>query len=351
MKRTPLGSSTLKLVYFTFMELPSNRAHSIQIIKTCTALTHWDVQVDLVVSKLEEDPRDLWLRYGVAPLDGMMGIVSLKGKMGALSLLMSGNTVAYTRSTRWARFLLDFQWIHGAPVVFETHRKSLFHKRDPETGEGRAREDERERLRSIFRRVSGVVCAHGSTWSSLRAMGTKSLLLWYGWTHEVSRAQGPPWKVGYASYKDQPILLRALEEVPGLELHIFGGQEEIRKVGKSTLVVHPYMPHAKLMEELVKVGVMVSLDEGLKLADYLSLGGAIVAPDLPSTREILGKEACYFSYGSPLSLAKAFVRIKESPWLFSRLKENALSRSRLYLWPWKAGRLKAFLEEVISRRQ
>jgi glycosyltransferase involved in cell wall biosynthesis len=134
-------------------------------------------------------------------------------------------------------------------------------------------------------------------------------------------------------------------------VHIFGGSDTgDEKLEDSRVVFHPFLPHRELMKSLASAGVMVSLDEGLKMADYLSLGGAIVAPDLPSTREILGEAALYFSFGSAVSLAESLKRIKETPYLFQRLRETALARSNRYLWPHKAMKLKEFLEELATRK-
>ncbi len=338
----------IRVVYLTFMDLPSTKAHALQIVETCTALTHWGVRVDLVVAGLKEDPKNLWEQYGVAPVDGMMRLIPLRRKVNVIPLLSGKNVVAYTRSTRWARFLSDFQWLHKTPVVFETHRKSLYHRRDTETGASLARTTEIKRLEEVFNRVQGVICAHGTTWALLRSRGIKSLLLWYGWTHPISKSQGPPWKIGYASAKEDPLLLEAIKDLPGLELNIFGSSKKGENmVGSAYVKTHPFTPHARLMGKLAEMGIMVSLDEGIKLADYLSLGGAIVAPDLPSTREILGKAACYFTFGSSSSLALALKRIKESPQLFSRLKKEAFRRSSAYSWPQKAERINPFLEEIL----
>ncbi|HDD53360.1 MAG TPA: glycosyltransferase family 1 protein [Thermosulfidibacter takaii] len=351
-RRSPDPSSSLRVAYFTSMDLPSSKAHALQIMETCTALTHLGVEVHLVVSSLQGNPTELWKWYGVEPVPKALHIIPLAQKRKALPFLLSQKAkLAYTRSTRWARFLLSSRWLHGTPVVFETHRKSLYHRRDLETGQGKARNREVSRLEEIFQMADGVVCAHGTTWSSLKGRGVKSLLLWYGWTHQGLISRGPWWKVGYASFKEKESILEAVKLVPGLELHIFGSsEEEEMKLGDSKVVFHPLMPHRELMKKLASAGIMVSLDEGLKLADYLSLGGAIVAPELPSTQEILGKSALYFSFGSAPSLAEALKRIKESPHLFETLKKASVTRSEKYRWPHKALKLKEFLQDLVNQK-
>jgi len=333
------------------MDLPSPKAHALQIMETCSALGHVGVQVYLVVSSLRGASNEVWERYGVTPPPEAVEILPLKEKRKSLHLLLSAqSSVAYTRSVRWARFLLDTSWLHGTPVVFETHRKSLYHKRDLETGLGRAGSKEMARLDDIFHRSWGVVCAHGTTWAKLKSRGVNCLCLWYGWTHEGYASHGPPWKVGYAGYKEVNFLAEAIRQVPGLELHVFGSPQPGEKAaGKSRVVFHPFMPHRELIKALAQTGVMVSLDEGLKIADYLSLGGAIVVPDLPSTREILGKGAVYFSFGSSESLADVLREIKEAPRFFEALKRAAARRRVLYLWPHKALELKTFLEKITQR--
>ncbi len=343
-----LSHGPLKIFYFTSMDLPSPKAHALQILETSTALAHVGVEVCLIVSSIKGQPEEIWEGYGLAfPHDGVE-IIPLAKKRQALSLMVSRKAhLAYTRSTRWARFLLNSKWLHFTPVVFETHRKFLYHRRDPETGLGKAKAREVTRLETIFNRAEGVVCGHGSTWERLRARGVKALLLWYGWTRGRVKSRGPSWKVGYAGYKEKDLLLKAAELVPGLELHLFGSpQEGEAVVGKSRVISHPFMPHGELMDSLSQTGVMVSLDEGLKIADYLSLGGAVVAPNLPSTREITGKGAAYFAFGSPDSLAGALKKLKENPCLLHVLKKASERRSDRYSWNYKALKLKGFLEEV-----
>ena len=337
------------LVYFTFMDLPSTKAHALQIIKTCTALTHLGVNVDLVVSDLRQNIEDIWSQYGVTPLNNKLRILPIENKRRALSLLLHRKAVAYTRSTRWVKFLLDFKWLHRSPVVFETHRKSLYYPRDLETGIAHATSGEMRKLDSIFRKADGVVCAHGSTWAQLRGNNVKSLLLWYGWSHSAPEATGPPWKVGYASSKEHGFITEAASLTSGLEIHIFGGSRaEIIQVGGSRVVFHPFLSHSNLLRNLREVGIMISLDEGLKLGDYLSLSGAIVAPRMPSTLEILNRAALYFSYGSVASLAKALQDIRDNTRLFEALKSSASVRSRFYRWPYKAMKLKQFLSSFWS---
>ena len=139
--------------------------------------------------------------------------------------------------------------------------------------------------------------------------------------------------------------MEAVGMVPGVELHLFGGKasHHVERIGMAKVVFHPFMPHARLLEELRDMGIMVSMDEGIKLADYLSLAGAIVAPRLPSTREILGKAGYYFQFGSPTSLALAIKEVASRPELFKRLKAEASLRSAKFLWPHKAESLVSFL--------
>ncbi len=334
----------MRLVYCTSMALPSSKAHAQQIIKTCTALTHWGVEVNLVVSSIQVSPQELWDQYGVYPEGNRLRFFPVKSKREVLPLLFPGQTVAYTRSIRWARFLLNSRWLHGAPVVFETHRKSLYRKRDWETGLGAADPKEERNLATIFRRAQGIVCAHETTWEILKREGKHCHLLWYGWTFPLPPSQGPSWKIAYASSKEEPVLMEAVGMVPGVELHLFGGKaSHVERIGMAKVVFHPFMPHTRLLEELRDMGIMVSMDEGIKLADYLSLAGAIVAPSLPSTREILGRAGHYFQFGSPTSLALAIKEVASRPELFKRLKTEASLRSEKFLWPDKAESLVNFL--------
>jgi len=85
----------------------------------------------------------------------------------------------------------------------------------------------------------------------------------------------------------------------------------------------------------------------LKLFDYMAAGAAIIASDLPSIREVLGREAIGWAQPEdPESIARAFRGLKENP--EQTIKTAALLRERAaaYSWTTRGGRLHEVLSGV-----
>lgn len=335
-------SAPLRVVYLSQMEVPSRKAHSIQIFKTCAALSQLGVQVVLVVAKGRLSPQEIEETYGVSPRGANFSMVEAKRDWRLLLSLRGERTVFYTRSQRWARLAINTKPLHRRPIVFETHRKAGVFKNDPETGISEPLE-RRKRIEWIFNRADGVVCAVEETHRRLLSLGVSSLHLWYGWTHRGFEARGEGLSLAYAGTKDLGVVMGAMGLLPGLRLTVFGGGEEDKNRFRAHNVEFAdFLPHRKLLEKLRDYSGFIATNEGIKLADYLTLRGVIFAPDLPSVREILGTGAVYYNFGSSESLAFALKA------LFSQryrvvLCGHTVAKMDEYLWPEKGRRLKGFL--------
>jgi len=339
---------TSYLVYLTQMELPSTKAHSIQILKTCAALTHFGIPVKLVVKKGTLSVGEIEQTYGVDPVPSLLSVIESRRSLATLLSLRGGKTVFYTRSQRWARLAIRTRPLHRVPVVFETHRKAGIFKNDPETGIWEPR-DRRERIEWIFRRADGVVCAVEATYRWLKSQGIRSLHLWYGWTHEGLFASGPPTSLAYAGTKNLSLLLEAFGYMPWAKLTVYGVPKELRKSLSvpSNVELKGFLPHVELLAEITKHGGFVATNEGIKLADYLSVGGLVFPPDLPSVREILGGGAIYFRFGNADFVADSIKMAVSYPRMCRFIFLNAQERRGEFLWPEKGMSLAGFICSIL----
>ncbi|RLD98558.1 MAG: hypothetical protein DRI92_03715 [Aquificota bacterium] len=341
-----------RVVYLTNMELPSAKAHSVQIVYTCSALDALGMKVKLVVRRIKAQSKEEALRFY-----GVEGHVEIEeaDSFRVWREVGKGRGVFYSRSLSWIERLLRYKPLLPWPVVFETHRKALYYKNDPETGIERGLED-KYRLDKAISKLDGVVCAHESTYELMKKKGTEALRLWYGWTVETEAGEAHSlegFHVVYVGIKRELLdLIRLIkeEDLP-VHLHIFGGgKEELARLKREwgdteRVTLHGFVPYRSLLRELRKFKVAIAFNEGIKLADYTSVGAAILAPGLPSVKEVLGERgARYFAFGDRGSLKDAVMCMGHSPSNVERLREASRKRARLYRWPYKALSLKRFLE-------
>jgi glycosyltransferase involved in cell wall biosynthesis len=83
----------------------------------------------------------------------------------------------------------------------------------------------------------------------------------------------------------------------------------------------------------------------LKLFEYLAMGRAIVASDLPAIREILVHEesALLVPAGNSAALAAAIERLAADPALAARLAAGARALAPRFTWDARAARLESAL--------
>ncbi len=78
----------------------------------------------------------------------------------------------------------------------------------------------------------------------------------------------------------------------------------------------------------------------IKLFEYLAAGKAVIASDLPSIREILGREdALFVPPGDARALAGSIKKLAHDSQLRTRLAERSLALSAQYTWGERAGRI------------
>jgi glycosyltransferase involved in cell wall biosynthesis len=166
-------------------------------------------------------------------------------------------------------------------------------------------------------------------------------------------------------------LLRALPLLPECRIIIAGGGDLLGKIMKMAdhmgLSNRIHFTGKLPFEELrwytrqARIGVSLEQDIGLnyryslpnKLFDYMKEGLPVVASDLPEISRVVRESVSgiLISDFSPSSLAGAIGKLLEDQQLYSRLSENALSKSALYTWEGQEQRLHEIYSRALEGRR
>jgi len=376
-----------RLVYLSRIQLPNPRSHSLQMVRTCHALAEAGVPVDFFVQGEEPVDRGEAIgHYGLELSDGL-AVHTLRRRecrgLGLIRRLLAiawrggPGTALYTRDVRLASHLVRLRPLLRLPVFLESHaRDGFFDWRDiPAWVEGLAAGHPPDphatkhfgAFRHCYRRANGIVCLLRSTVDVVRQAypATPALWAWHGTSPAAGAAYDPEARHGiyyvgslYDFYRPES-LVEALALLPGHELFVVGGTDEsdvartragaerAGVAGRVHFVGH--VAPARLPAFYARCRVAVTLFAGQKIADYLSHGLPIVAPDLPSVREVLedGHTAVFFERGSAQSLAAALRRVLDDRELACRLARAAAAAASDHAWPLRARRILRFIESAM----
>lgn len=383
------------------IRFPLERANGVQIVKTAAALAGTGTRTTLLVR--QSDPRptpDILALYGIAPATELrvrrLRVLHRRGAFAvprasflaraalfAIPALRRGAAVL-TRDLQLADVLLR---LPGHPrVVYEAHavealmygeRAALYgtsEKSDPR---------KRERLAKREGRVWRAAAAVVTTTAGIRDSFAES----YGQRPRVrvvpngcdpaagpfpGLPEGEP-EILYAGqlypWKGVDVLVEAFASVARGRLVILGGIEGekdtarvralVDRLGLSGRVDMPgLVPQARVAEALGRATVVVvpflrtAMTERhtspLKAFEAMAAGRAIVASDLPSTREVLrhGHTAWLVAPGDPAALADGLRRLVDDRALALTLARAAFEAAPAYAWPARARALVEVLEDL-----
>jgi glycosyltransferase involved in cell wall biosynthesis len=179
--------------------------------------------------------------------------------------------------------------------------------------------------------------------------------------------------VGYAghlyAWKGMDVLLDALARVPSVRGLIVGGhgaEPDLQRardrahdlglasrveftglvapatvaglLARATILVLPNLPTA----------ISTRFTSPLKLFEYMAVGRAIIASDLPAIREVVqdGVNGLLVHAGDAAALAAAIERVVAQPELANRLARAAFESAEAYSWDRRAERLEPVLERA-----
>ncbi|HEV7501798.1 MAG TPA: glycosyltransferase [Vicinamibacteria bacterium] len=383
------------------IRFPLERASGVQIVKTAAALAGTGARTTLLVR--QSDPRptpEILALYGIAsPTELRVRRLRVLHRRGAFAVprasflaraalaaipALGRGAAVLTRDLQLADVLLR---LPGRPrVVYEAHavealmygeRAALYgtsEKSDPR---------KRERLAKREGRVWRAAAAVVTTTAGIRDSFAES----YGERPRVrvvpngcdpaagpfpGLPEGEP-EILYAGqlypWKGVDVLVQAFASVTRGRLVILGGIEGekdtarvralVDRLGLAGRVDMPgLVPQARVAEALGRATVVVvpflrtAMTERhtspLKAFEAMAAGRAIVASDLPSTREVLrhGQTAWLVAPGDPAALADGLRRLVDDRALALTLARAAFEAAPAYAWPARARALVEVLEDL-----
>lgn len=384
------------------IRFPLERANGVQILKTADALARGGARTTLLVRRSDPRPTaEILGLYGLAADSGLdvkrLAVLHRRGSflLPRASFLaratfatrgtLGRGGIVFTRDLQLADWLLA---LRRRPVVYEAHavesllyreRGALYGTSENALPRKAARIAGREAR--VWRRAAGFVTTTAGirdSFTTLYGPRERTRVVPNGCDVPSARVfrglpSGPP-RIVYAGqlypWKGVDVLVDAMTRVPGARLVILGGiagepdLDRVRtQVAARGLLDRTEMPgtvsQARVAEELAAASVVVvpflmtAMTERhtspLKLFEAMAAGRAIVATDLPSSREILrdGENALLVPPGDAAALAAAVSRLVADPPLALRLARAAFDEAPRYAWDARARSLRGLFEEVL----
>jgi glycosyltransferase involved in cell wall biosynthesis len=294
--------------------------------------------------------------------------------------------VVLTRDLQLADLLLALPLSRSRRIVYEAHAVEalLYEERGKLSGTGErpsTRKNKRIAGREgrVWRRAAAVVTTTSGIRESLEsAYGARDRVRVVPNGCDVPSERDFPGfptegRILYAGqlypWKGVDVLVEAAARLPEVRLVILGGIEgeadmaRLRALVSSRGIAHRTempgtVPQARVFEEMRRATMVVvpflrtAMTERhtspLKMFEAMAAGRAIVATDLPSSREILenGKDALLVPPGDPVALATAIDSLLRDRDLAIRLARNAWEKAPRYSWDSRGETLKRVLEEA-----
>jgi glycosyltransferase involved in cell wall biosynthesis len=317
----------MKIVYIANIRLPTERAHGLQIVKTCEALGNTGASVELVVpTRRNAITEGTFSYYGIQKnFDIAQLSVPDFVRFGPLGFVAS--TIWFSREARrlksfWiadviysrdALVLLQYLLL-GRPLVFEAHSKPSFISRIVA-----------RRARSL------VVISHGlkNAYIAAGVMSTKILVasdavdehLFDGIPDRATARTSLALPTGrsivlYAGHlyprKGAYTLAQASASLPEMLFVFVGGTKSDiahfrnRWHGQKNIFIVGHMPHSRVPWYLRAADLLAlpnsAKDEDsarftspMKLFEYMASGTPILASDVPAVREVLDEDCAHFA--------------------------------------------------------
>lgn len=388
----------MTILSFADTRFPIERANGVQTMATCRAVAARGHALTLLVrADSSPTPRDPFAFYGVAPwptftIEAIGPATARKVQMLWTALrrsLSRGIDVVYTRDLSLASLLARLPKSSRPRLVYESHAiapvfaaamPALLGPASPGPSAIKLARLERRELR-VWRNADAYVTITQTLADDLATRyGTRNrVFVVPDGANAVAR---PPVvntpariRAAYAGHlypwKGVDVFLHALAATPGIDGLIVGGHpgerdlERVSNLARSLelgdrLTITGLLPPHEVSNALAGAQIFVLPNTAtavserytspLKLFEYLALGGAIVASDLPALREVLAHEdtALLVPPGDSAALAEALSRLAADPALRERLGKAALARSLHFTWERRAERLERAFSEALA---
>ena len=396
----------MTILSFADTRFPIERANGVQTMATCRALAARGHHITLLVrADSAATPRDPFEFYGVTPLPSFT--IEAVGSSTARRMHMlwtglrrsvtSGADVVYTRDLGLAALLARVPKSGRPRLVYESHGIApVMAAAMPALLGSSAAEPSGRKLARLDRRES-LVWRHADAYVTITQTLADDLGTRYGTRGRVfvvpdganPVAEGLPSRsreggersakagvrVAYAGHlypwKGVDVFLHALAATRGVDGLIVGGHPgeadlaRVTDLAKSldlgdrltiTGLLRPHEVAAALggAQVFVLPNVATAVSERytspLKLFEYLALGRAIIASDLPALREVLTHDetAWLVPPGDDRALADALSLLATNQPLRERLGQAARKLSQEFTWERRAERLEIAFTEGLT---
>ncbi|HCU79875.1 MAG: hypothetical protein CL789_04415 [Chloroflexi bacterium] len=397
----------MKFIYLTNSRLPGEKAHAIQIMKTCAALAA-DVTIRLVharrvnrpwlqsivdLQKYYKLPRDVERRlvysldlFSIVPnlpfgkfvaYKVVFAIQTITYHIALLPLLLTSTAdVYYTRDSLTAALLIILRKENASTVIYEAHKY-------PSSRLGLALS------RWLSKKLDGIVVLTNILATRYLELGVSEKrisvvpdavdLQDFGVfsksaaRHHLSIDENM-FVVMYVGHmyhwKGVDTLVEAASKLSDNEqIWLVGGTPEelprIEQLAKqlelTNIHLAGYVPYEDISTYMAAADVLVIPNSGdsdisrfytspIKLFEYMAAKRPIIASNLPSLREIIEHDetALLVQPDSPSSLAIAIQRLRSDLHLSSRLVDNATILVSKHTWSVRAKRILRFIDSVMS---
>ena len=397
----------IKLIYLTNSRLPGEKAHAIQIMKTCAALAA-DVDVQIVhprrvnrpwlqsvvdLQKYYKLPRDVQRRlvgsldlFSIVPklpfgktlaYKIVFAIQTITYHIALLPLLLTSSAdVYYTRDSLTASLLVLLRKVSISTVIYEAHRF-------PSSRLGL------ELSRWLVNKLDGIVVLTNFLATRYLELGIPEKrisvvpdavdLQDFGVFSKSAARQhlGIDESIFVVMYvghmyhwKGVDTLVEAATRLSDNEqIWLIGGTPEelprIEQLAKqlelTNIHLAGYVPYEHISTYMAAADVLVIPNSGdydisrfytspIKLFEYMAAKRPIVASNLPSLREIIvhDETALLVQPDNPISLAIAIQRLQSDSHLSSRLVDNATVLVSKHTWSGRSQRILEFIDSVMS---
>lgn len=358
----------MKIIYIANIRLPTEKAHGIQIMKTCEAFAQTGVMVELIIpnrkNHLKTDPFDYYQVKKSFKIERLFSLdLVFLGAAGfliqaftfSLSVLLkyfssrkNNETFFYTRDEMLAWALSSL----GVNIVWETHmgHNNVF-------------------IRSLIKRNLPIVAISRGLSDFYHSLGSKNILVspdgvdleqfQINDSREEARARlGLPMNaklVVYTghlySWKGADVLAAAATQLASdiMVLFVGGTEKDIELFkdkygGVKNIMILGSKPHYEIPLYLRAADVLIipnSANEKIsqlytspmKLFEYMASGTPIVASDLPSLREILNEEnSVLVNPDSPDAMATGIATVLSDTEKSNTLAKQASKDVQKYDW-------------------
>ncbi len=356
----------MKLLYIANIRLPTEKAHGIQIMKTCEAFAKTGVEIELVVpTRHNELTVNPFAYYGVP--DNLFKIVTLRVPdligYGRLGFLVS--SIWFSERVRWLRSFWTADIIYsrdalvlvqylllGRELVFEAHAKPSFvarivarhaHRvvvisqalREAYTAAGVSAERIIVAPDAVDEHLFDAVPAKTEAREILGLPLVQHLVIYTG--HLYAR-KGADTLAEAASRIPEALFVfvgGTIEDIARFKGR-WGSQENIRIIGHVAPERVPFYLRAADVLVIPNSGKnedTARFASPMKLFEYMASGTPIVASNVPSIREVLGdQEALFVDADDAAALVNGITSVFTHEKEAHEKADSAQRKTREYTW-------------------